>query len=125
MSVLPFSISPEASSWIAEILKIGKENPNCTGLIPVLYFALDYQKRDAEDRIFERCSLAFFNIAWDSAENALAEGCVKAEVHGIPFFVDPDALEALKGKELVVQAVEVGYPRSADREVRLLRAHPD
>jgi hypothetical protein len=125
MTTLPFSISPEAVTRIAHLLKIGQESPHCVGLVPVLYFAHDYQKRDQEGRVFERCPSPYFNIGWDHTEKVIAEGCMKTEVLGLPLFIEADALHILEGKELVLQTVEVGYPQPAERTAQLLRVHPD
>jgi hypothetical protein len=125
MSTLPFSISPDAAAWIAEKLKMVEKEPAVAGLLPALYFSFNYQNRDEEGRVFEWCPHSFFDIGWFRPETVASHGFVEMEIVGLKVFAPLDTLERLKGKQLVLETVEVGFPRASDKQRQLLRAVPE
>jgi len=76
--------------------------------------------RDEDGLIIERYSALGFAIGWDPPERVAVYGYPEIEILGQKVLVQPDTLDMLKGKELVLATVEVGYPNPASKTRRVL-----
>ena len=121
MSYSGFSVSPEASSWIIQKLQEAESDPALAGLIPGLYFFLGEEWRDEHDQLVESIQCPFFDICWNTKENAIAEGYMEIEMLGVKLIALPNVLERLQGKQLVLDTIEVKYP-TPDNKRQLLKA---
>jgi hypothetical protein len=124
MSMLPFSITPEATAWIVEKLQWAEAEPAVVGLVPALCFALNYQNRDEKGQIVEWCPHSFFDIGWFSPEVVAIEHFLEIYINGLKLFCQAGTLERLQGKQLMLDTVEVGYPIPSDAKRQLLRIAP-
>jgi hypothetical protein len=107
-----------------EKLQQVEKDPAIAGLVPALCFAFNYQNRDEEGHIFEWCPYPFFDIGWFTPKDAAAQGFVELEIVGLRILAPPDTLERLVDKKLVLEMVEVGFPRPPDKRVKILRSVP-
>jgi len=119
MSVLPFSISSEAATRIAELLEMGGEGVN---LVPVLCFAYSMHSFDEGGKEKMRYPEHFI-IGWYYSE-LLQGNEIQIEILGIKLLAWPEVLKRLEGKQLVLETVEIGFPNPADEKTKLLRAVP-
>jgi hypothetical protein len=122
MSAFPFAVSAEAAAIISASVKAAMSDPRLQGLVAVLTVGEDYQILDISGRIIERYSGTFFDIGFDDPGELSGEGLIEMNINDTRILLSELEVEALSGRELCVQTVEVGWPTSATRKVQLLRA---
>jgi len=87
---------------------------------PILTARLKYQVTDKEGQIVERYSELSFGIGWHRLGTPTELGFFEIDVNGSKLFIGPNTLEMIKGKQLVLETVRVGFPNPADKTRQLL-----
>jgi len=113
-------ISAEAARWILEKLEFVRQSPGMGEHVPVLGACFGWQVRD-EDRIVSRYSALSFDLGWYPPGSNEIDGYPEVEICGRMLAVEPHAFDLLKGKELVLETVDVGYPDPVSTTHEVLR----
>ncbi len=105
MSTNFFSISSEATRWILELLRGIERESESTVMVPVLRAFIAEQILGVNGHVVYQFNGLRFDIAWDSIDSPLLQTCAEITICGERVLVQSDALELLKGKELIVETV--------------------
>jgi hypothetical protein len=115
-----FSISADARELILELRRFVAQKHASETLVPILHLCLTHECRDSEGRIIEQYLGSMLDIGWDSPDNEAFSDYPAVDLLGETLLVEPEAFELLKGKELIVETVEVGYPNPAEKTLQML-----
>lgn len=122
MKDLPFSASPDAEARIKDLIRLADGNPAFANLVPGMVLALNYRFTDKDGKITESFNGEYFQIGWYKFDDFDPASFVKFNILELTVYVFPDAVERLKNRQLVLEVVEVGFPKPSDKLVPLLRA---
>jgi hypothetical protein len=127
MRVLPFTLTAEALACIQEVFRTSEaKKPELTNRVRTLGFAFSSSSfTPAPDGTMRRTSHyphESFHLGWQLKEVAEQPQYTEWVLGGMKVVIHADTLERLRGKQLVMETVEVGYPNPADKTVRLLKA---
>lgn len=123
----PFTTSVEALSLIQEVFhKAEAERPDLAKLARRLGFAFSSASSSPTPeggwQVTSLYSQDHFRLGWRTKGGQGDHQYVEWDLGGVKVDIHEDTLERLKGKKLVVETVEAGYPNPADHTVRLLKA---
>jgi hypothetical protein len=118
---VPFRIRNDAAAWIGKVVKAGGKDPAASGLLPALYYCHSTTTTTSAGRVVEQYKDGHFQVGWYPLKVITARRFPELKIRGVRLHATPDTLERLKGKELVLEEVEVGYPKPSDRLQTVLR----
>jgi hypothetical protein len=115
----PFRVTEDAAAWILERVQSPPHASGGEALAPVVGACLDDQMLDRHGRVVERHAGLSFVVDWNPARDLADLEYPQIEILGHKLSVEPHTLDMLRGKELYLETVEVGYPnpKSAIRTV--------
>jgi len=102
---MPFTVSPSAADYIAELMRLGASKPQLAGGVPTLSFALGMTEHGPDGRIVQARDRGFFHVGWDDPHQA--SDWDRFRVAGFELAVPPGTLEMLRGQNLEVELCEV------------------
>jgi hypothetical protein len=112
---LPFSVSPEAEEWLAQI-------SSTSGSQPGISYTLGYDS-EMNGQIIEEFWGEHYSIGFDSAERWVSvHSAVRFSIAGREFWLEPKTIDTLRGKTLVLVQREVGRGKYAGKVRELLVA---
>lgn len=115
-------LSPAATDWIRQKLEFATREPRLANLVAGLHPVERYTVTDPNGQVIENCERRTFDIGWYTQEVVRRNGFVQLSCLPIGLLVEPEALEQLAGKQLVLQAIPVGHPEPAHKLVNRLIA---
>ncbi len=93
---VPFAISPDAEKYIRDILEL--EPPE--GMERSLFRAFGLSVRDRDDKLIERCDREHYSFGSSPPSEHVND--TRYDLFGYSVAIDPDTLEALRGKCLSI-----------------------
>jgi hypothetical protein len=122
MTDLPFSITADAAAWIQKIVREGYKTPDLADMNPTLCLAFDHVMWDTESREIKSYPVGLsILIGWDHPETTDDRYFIEMEINGTRVYAPPGVWEMLKGKQIVLETVDLGFPKPSGKVVQLLR----
>jgi len=118
-----FAISSAAAAWIDQVVDSAAGDPRFVGMCPVLFKGISYETMDAmKGRVLEAYDGEFYSIGLDYRAEIKRRHYTEIAIGSRKVWIHNDRLAELFGKRLILETVQVGAPRAADKTTQLLLA---
>ena len=125
------AFSPTAAAWVAESVQKARTGwlrereaaPERPALVPVIA-PVRGSWRHSGGVLIECIEESHCRLVWYERERCAADAFVAVEVLDVEVFVSRDALNELSGRRLMLENVDVGFPKPSALRKDVLRAVP-